>query len=247
MAPAGAAFREWSQRWIALADYRGRFVPDVDQRIEGVAVLWDEPVPPGWERGRDPRVLDRYRRYTRGNGGPADVRRGEHVIEYDILAPSPKDTATAYAGGRLVDGVNAVPLSRDLGGGRTGNVEADMLLLVEREGSYEMLLVEAKRDAQTAWYAVVENLRQMKLFTAGTTARRLFHARRADLKLPDAVPATAVVLAPEDFYTAPGAKSAAVEPAEELLDRMRAAAGIDACLATWDPRERVIARRGPDA
>lgn len=241
MARQGGAFQEWSCRWIALADYRGRSVPDPEQRIEDLVALWDEPIPAGWERGRDQRVLDRYRRYTRGNGGPSGSRRGEHVIEYDILDPSPADTPTSCFGGRLVDGVNAVPLARDLGGGRTGNVEADMLLLVEREGSYEILLVEVKRDAQNAWYAAVENLRQMKLLASGTTTRRLFHARRADLQLPDALPMTAVVLAPRDFYTAPGAKAATVAPAEELLERMRTAARVDASLATWDPVERVIA------
>jgi hypothetical protein len=55
--------------------------------------------------------------------------RGEHAVEHAILALEPDSNVTTCLGERLLDGVNAVPLTKDAGGKRAGNVEADMLLL----------------------------------------------------------------------------------------------------------------------
>ena len=66
------------------------------------------------------------------------------MVEYDVLNPSPADVTTITPWGRLVDGVNAVPLAKDAGGGRTGNVEADMLCSSETSTSTVFLLVEVK-------------------------------------------------------------------------------------------------------
>ncbi len=240
---ASALFRQWTREWTALAEYRGRLVPDVEARIASLLELWRKPLPDvDWRRERDARLLDPQRRYTRGNGGIGEVRPGEHAIEYEILAPLPVETVTHCLGERLVDGVNAVPLSRDPGGGRSGNVEADMLLLTADGHEHRLVLAEVKAQSQTAWYAAVANLRQLKLLTASPASRRVFHIRLPELELPEALPVTAIVLAPKDFYAAPGAQSAAVAPTEELLGRFRDEIGVDASLATWDPDGRVIER-----
>ena len=63
------------------------------------------------------------------------MRRGEYAVEYDVLDPLPDVTNPIWLEASLVDGVNAVPLAKDAGGGRSGNVEADMLLLVRDDTS----------------------------------------------------------------------------------------------------------------
>jgi hypothetical protein len=149
---------------------------------------------------------------------------------------------TVCLGAPLVDGVNAVPLARDSGGRRAGNVEVDMVLLVCQATGLRLLLVEVKVESNNAWYAAVENLRQMRLFLASDAPRAVFHARLPEFDLPKELPTTAVVLAPVSFYTAAGAKSAAVGPANRLLETMRQNARVDAVLATWDPKSRAIER-----
>src|SRR3954463_8490635 len=80
-------FTAWARRWMALAAYTGRRLPDEAGRISAVVALWQEPIPGGWKRGPDRRLLDPQQRYCRGNNRPEDLRRGEHAIEYDVLAP----------------------------------------------------------------------------------------------------------------------------------------------------------------
>lgn len=72
--------------------------------------------------------------------GGAPRAGSEHELESQILAPDPSRTPTTVLGGRLIDGVNAFPLARDGAGGRAGNVEADLLLLVESNDSSRVIL-----------------------------------------------------------------------------------------------------------
>jgi hypothetical protein len=226
---------------MALATYSGRHVPSVAARVSAVVELWRNPIPPGWERGQDSRLLDSATRYGRGNYREDSVRRGEHAIEYEVLAPSPSDVMTTSLGARLVDGVNAVPLAKDAGGGRTGNVEADMLLLVEDEHGYSLHLVEVKTSSNNPWFAAVENLRQLRLFSESHHAQRLFHTRCRELGLPQDLPVTAIVLASPAFYSAPGQKANSLAAAQGLLARMHAEVNVDARLAVWASDVRVIA------
>ena len=238
-------FSEWSRRWMCLAKFSGKRLVDEESRIASVIALWKESIPPGWERerGRDSRLLDPRRRYCRGNYRQNSVRRGEHVIEYEILNPSPRRVPTTCLGAKLVDGINAVPLAKDACGGRRGNVEADMLLLVRDEHAYRLQLIEVKVTSDNAWFAAVENLRQLKLFLASPEARRLFHERCPTLGLGQELEdVMGVVLAPRahEFYEAPVKRRDSVAPARRLLKRLRDETGVDTRLATWDPHERVI-------
>jgi hypothetical protein len=235
MAEPNLQFNEWSRKWMQLAAFTGRHVPDEEARIEALVVLWNEPIPPGWKRRPDKQLLDR--RYRRGN---TTSKRGEHAIEDELLEPSPAETPAHSLGCRLVDGVNAVPLARDAGGGRKGNVEADMLLLVKCGREHRLQLVEVKDSSNHAWYAVIENFRALKLFSKSEVPQRLFHERRPELELPERLPVTAVTLAPRAFYASRGRRAESVAPAVRLLERMRAECGVDAVLATWDRVSRLI-------
>ena len=119
--------------------------------------------------------------------------------------------ASCY-GNSLLDGVNALPLALDAGGGRRANVEADMFLLAEREGAYRRFLCEVKFESNEAWYAAVESLRQLKLLTSSSEPIGVFVHRTPSLCLPSEIPVTALVLAPRSFYEARGKKANAVRP-----------------------------------
>jgi hypothetical protein len=228
-------FIEWRRRWSELAAYDGASVPDARKRIDDLISLWREPVPGEWQRGIDPQLLcARYRR--RDLDAPHD---GEHLIEYEILHAQ-FDRAKCF-GRRIVDGLNAFPLCRDTSGiGRRGNVEADLLLLVESDSTFHLYLCEVKDQSNDPWYASVESLRQLRLFVESPEARQIFAHRGQIAPLPQEIAVTALVLAPESFYTARGKKRNAVAPACDLISRFRSELDVDLRLSVWDSAESAI-------
>ena len=124
-------------------------------------------------------------------------------------------------------------------GRRSGNVEADLVLLLREAGNHRLAVVEVKDGANNAWYAAVENLLQMRLLSANPEQRRLFHVRLPGATLDENLPVMGLVAAPPAYYSSKGRKALAVEPARRLQDRFRTEVGVDVHLATWD----TVARR----
>jgi hypothetical protein len=150
-------FAVWADRWMTIAKHTGPSIDNIAGRVKRLVQLWKEPIPGRWERGKDSQLMGtRYRR-----GDLNKTRRGEHAIEYEILCR--QFGGATCDGYKLLDGVNALPLVRDSGGERCANVEADMFLLGEHKGTHRLFLCEVKADSNTAWYAAVENLRQLRL------------------------------------------------------------------------------------
>lgn len=234
-------FLEWIAEWTRIATYTGTHVDDVESRTRSLLALWDQPIPGDWQRHEiDARLRDPDRRYVRGNSAPDDKRRGEHRVEYEMLADL-ETAPVSCLGYRIVDGINAVPLSRDERGGRAGNIEADLVLLGEQNGRSRVFIAEVKVSSNNAWYAVVELLRQIRLYQDAAASRRLFHTRLDQVgHLVEDLPITGLVLAPGEFYAAAGQRAAAVRPAAALLRAICEHAGVDARLATWSAVDRVI-------
>jgi hypothetical protein len=207
-------------------------------RITEVLDLWAEPVPGSWERGVDAQLLGtRYRR-----GDVDSPHAGEHSIEYEILSQL---EVVQCLEGVVVDGINAMPLTRDETGGRRGNVEGDLLLLVEKDGEYRLVVCEVKDSANTCWYAALESLRQLKLLHLSITARQLFHHRNRHLTLPTGIPIIGLVVAPARYYTQPGQKANVLPHTIRLLNEFTAKTGVEAHLATWDAQLKAIRRFCP--
>jgi hypothetical protein len=233
-------FKDWADDWMLLASHRGTTLPDPERRINEILSLWEQPIPGVWAREEDERLLDIHRRYLRNDAQGSPVPGGEHEIEMQILDPLPGVTQTQVLGDRMVDGVNALPLAKDAKGGRAGNVEADMLLLLSGRGGYRHALIEVKSQSDHPWYAAVELLRQLRLFMESAVAQELFARRRPEIGLAPHVPTTAAVLAPAAFYRSPGRNATGVQPATELLEQMRQHVGVDARLTTWHAETRVV-------
>jgi hypothetical protein len=132
-----------------------------------------------------------------------------------------------------------MPLTRDGGGGRSGNVEADLYLLVRHDDGYRLYVVEVKDESDHAWYATVENLRQLRLAMESEEALKLFHRRNPELNLPASVPISGMVLAPASFYSDRGRKVRSAASARLLVDDMRSCA-CQIHLATWDRERKTI-------
>jgi hypothetical protein len=240
--PSNREFCSWAQEWMELASYPGPHLPDPDARIRRILSLWYEPVPGSWERGFIvTRLLNHGKRYTRGD--ESDPRSGEHRIEHEILCQH-FDDVRCLGGGRLVDGVNAFPLVHDSGGGRNGNIEADILLLVRTDSGYRVVVAEVKHSANNAWFAAVENLRQLKLLMVGEDPGRLFRRRNSLLSLRPDVPISGLVIAPSSFYSQLGQKANSIGAARMLINAIRAEADVDIRLSVWDSQRRAIAAFG---
>jgi hypothetical protein len=221
---------------MALASYSGNSVPDATNRMEQLARLWEGPIPGSWQRGVDPQLLGP--RYRRGDLNAPHL--GEHTIEHEILCRH-LDQITCF-GYRLLDGVNALPLVRDAGGGRSSNVEADLFLLAELNGEYRLILCEVKNGSNDPWYAAVESQRQLRLLMSNPELVRIFSHRMPSLALPPNIAVTALVLAPHHFYVALGKKANAVQPGLDLLARFNSKFAVDVRLAvldSWEIRELV--------
>lgn len=225
---------QWAKRWMEPATYSGAALPDPTGRIRHILRLWDEEVPGVWRRDHDLQLMGpRYRR------GDIDLpRNGEHRIEHKILCQHFNEVRCL--GHVLVDGINALPLVRDERGGRSGNVEADMLLLLKNENSYTIAICEVKDLANNAWYATVENLRQLKLLIDSLAARELFHRRNPDLSLPPKIPFIGLVIAPPHYYSRQGKCANARTHAAELMTAFIAKTGIGVYLARWRRETRAI-------
>ena len=231
--PVAEGFELWARRWMEPATFVGPYLRDSDERIKKVLELWDAPLPGSWLRGIDNQLLRaRYRR-----GDVDNPHAGEHSIEHEILSQLEEVTCLD---GRVVDGINAMPLARDETGGRRGNVEGDLFLLVKKNDAYHLVVCEVKHSANTCWYAAIESLRQLKLLHLSTAARQLFHHRNPHISLPVEIPVIGLVVAPQQYYTQPGQKANVVPHAIRLLSEFRDKTGIEAHLAVWDARSRVI-------
>jgi hypothetical protein len=227
-------FVAWANSWMHLARYEGAVVADVDQRIEQLVRLWQDPIPGSWLRTTDVQLHgERYRR-----GDRAQPNAGEHMIEHEILHRDFE--SVSCFGTRLLDGVNALPLVRDAGGGREANVEADIFLLSRQGEDYRLWLCEVKAHSNNAWYAAIENLRQLRLLMSSLASMRVFSRRLPLSSLPVDMPVTGLVLAPLRFYSSPGKKANSVAPAQALLARFLSEFGVDVRLAVWDSAASAI-------
>lgn len=230
-------FDQWSKQWMEPASFPGPHLTDSPVRIESILETWDLPIPGSWQRGVDQQLLGPcYRRSDVARPNP-----GEHTIEHEILSDL---GSVVCLGGRVVDGINAMPLARDEAGGRLGNVEADLMLLLNRGGIYCLAVCEVKSDTNNSWYAAIECLRQVKLLQNSPAARQVFHHRGPQQGLPPEMPIIGLVLAPQPYYFGNGKRVNVLPHTHDLLSRFTAKTGIEVHLTTWDATSRSISRLG---
>jgi hypothetical protein len=219
-AAASAKFRAWRDAWDELGAQR---------RVSDILDLWQAPIPEPWMRSEadTPKRLLSGQRYTRGNLN--GIRKGEHEMEYEILVTH-FDRAMCL-GRPLLDGVNAYPLVKDSAGGRNYNVEGDLVLLAGLADSALILVSDVKKTDGTPWTALVQNLRQLRLFTANPACAALFNKRGVQANV---VQTCGGVIAPKTFYSRRGQKADSLPYARELSESMLRAHNLKTELLVWD-------------
>jgi hypothetical protein len=204
-------FRAWRDAWD---DVRVGAVSEVLD-------LWNTCIPDPWMRSEEdiPKRLLLGPRYTRGDLNPClrgeSVLRGEHEIEYEILVTQ-FDTDTCI-GRSLLDGVNAYPLVKDSAGGRKDDVEADLLLLIGPVDAAYILVSDVKKTDGNSWSALVQNLRQLRLFTANPVCASIFNNRASKANVVEYIGG---VIAPKAFYSGPGQRANSLSFASKLSRSM---------------------------
>jgi len=222
-------FSAWCDAWDKLGAFQGPELPDCNRRVRDVLELWQAPIPQPWMRSEadTPTRLLSGLRYTRGDVEAPNP--GEHTIEFEILITH-SDGAMCL-GRPLLDGVNAYPLVKDSGGGRKTNIEVDLALLAGPADSALILVGEVKKTDGNPWAALVQNLRQLRLFTANPECALLFHRRGVTSNVAQICGA---VIAPKTFYFSPGQKANSLPCARKLSESMLRVHKVCDELLVWD-------------
>jgi hypothetical protein len=229
------SFRVWSQSWMSLASFAGPSVPDAAYRVDALSRLWDGAVPGTWKRSINDlpaRLKLGKPRYSRGNAGLP--RNGEHRIESDILSWVP--SRLTLLGRTVTDGVNALPLVKNPGRHRQANVEADLILFTESTVGRHGWICEVKHAANNAWYAAVENLRQLKLAHESEWVSQFCENRVGPL----AASLNGLVVAPESFYASDGQKRGCLHAVGLLAARLLKDGKPLVQLATWHSARQAV-------
>ena len=220
---------QWLRAWKELMTYTGSRVPNPEKRIKEMIALWQKEIPGKWQREDLPRNLIGYRRKPDGNKPTP-----EHELEKELFAAARKG-ALKMDGYEYVDLVTcAFPLAR----WRT--VEADLIAIAGRKGATEVLLIEAKDKANNAWYAVGENLIQLKLFQGNPLVNLAYLKESRPTLSESSPPTTGLVIAPPDFFGQSGKKANSKQPAFDLLTEFGQQLGVTVLLGVWQKKVSTI-------
>jgi hypothetical protein len=229
-ASVSSEFVTWRDAWDQLG---------ANRRISDVIDLWRAPVPIPWMRSESdlPPRLRTGERYTRANLHSA--RRGEHILEHQILVEH--FASAAFLDQPLLDGVNAFPLVRDEAGGRGNDVESDLVLLTGKPESAQIFVCDVKVTDGDPWKALLQNLRQLRLFTSNPICTAFFEPRVSTAKV---VKICGGVIAPDSFYARSEKGEERMRLAKSLSDAIAPPpTSITAELLVWDPKKKRISRR----
>ena len=233
-------FSSWRDKWQALAEFEGDSVPDVLERTQSIVRLLSGTS--HWHRkDMPPRLLSVCPWYSRGDRNKK--RTGEHEIEFKLFAIQKTNKIQCVKRDFFVL-ANAYPLAH----GR--RVEADVVAVACGVAGIEIYVVEAKHNADNPWYALVENLRQVKLFQDNlkwnweflkkTFSEFLLMKGVSKSFLETTPPVRGMVLAPPVYYTKRGQKSNAVQPAQELVNRVASELNVQVLLTKWQEGQTII-------
>lgn len=193
------SFEEWSRKWKAARKAIGA--------VESVMDLWSMTnVPTGWER-QTWRMGMGYRKRSK-NG----TDRGEQNIERMFLGAKNQINLHRLKQGRSSCPILALYHNMPMANQRRGQVIADAFAVLEFKGRFQPLAVEIKWDANDCWFALVENLQQIKML------RRNVRYLNSFINIPDSKGVWGMVLAPSKYYEINKDSLHACQP---LLDRLK--------------------------
>jgi hypothetical protein len=209
-------FSKWSAEWKA-----GRERNDASAILE----LWHQPVPRAWARAVWTGKLG-YRKRSSD--------KGEQRTEKELFNRVREDFALVFsdqepsAGYRVKTIYHNMPLANQ----RKGQVIADAFAVLVTGANSRPLFIEVKVTANNPWFALVENLQQIRLARACARKIENFVLESSKHRVERGV--WGLILAPENYYAR---HSARLSKCTHLLDalkkgtRARVAFGVSDSLA----------------
>jgi hypothetical protein len=118
-------------------------------------------------------------------------------------------------------------------------VEADLFLLLKHEAGYLRAVGEVKANKANAWWATVENLRQLRLLSEAAFVSDVFERRNSRIgSLSGQAPVVGMVIAPREWYLAYGKKANSVQYARKLIHAIGGHCKLH--LTVWDREQKRI-------
>jgi len=186
-------FADWSRGWKELR----REPADLRQVCKQVLDMWRERVPEECFRKSWHEIFGYRHNHKRGEG------RGEQKIEGVFLGEKGESSKEH----RLVKNsrldpiiVKGVAHKMALATRRRGQVITDCLGILYLRAERHPLAVEVKIGANDLWFAVVENLQQVKMHRSNVSNVKEYFNDRDIPALRDLKGAWGMVLAPTDYF-----------------------------------------------
>jgi hypothetical protein len=206
---------EWSKSWEKAL----RNVGDIEEVIK----LWRTPMPRGWLRewGGD---LG-YRK--KGND------QGEKRIERQLFEANKSGLVLKYEEAKLP--INLIYHNMPFVNQRGGQVLADALGIVQIERSLHPLIFEVKVSNEHPWYALVENLRQLRLARACARQIQGFLRDKAEQYTMRGV--RGMVLAPRSYFAKSHKGKNTLEASRKLLTKLKKETRARIAFGVWNEEQ----------
>jgi hypothetical protein len=177
---ASEQFNAWSAEWKGER-----------KKIDNANIsrLWQQPMPRGWERNIWEGKLG-YRKRS-DNKGEKCTERKLFDGKSKVLMFSDQETNAEYR-------IRAIYQNMPLANQRKGQVIADAFGVLETGKSVRPLFIEVKVAANDPWFALVENLQQIRL--ARACAHKIQDFVQANSKHRVERGVWGLILAPESYY-----------------------------------------------
>ncbi|MFH1021771.1 MAG: hypothetical protein V1809_00105 [Planctomycetota bacterium] len=177
---------DWSNAWISLMKSPGEYKEVIEQ--------WQEPIQPCWKR--------KFWKVELGYRKNSEKDRGEQKHERALLGRKGciGFKTIALRGGQypFLGIYSDMRLASDFRERKArGQFIADAFGITYIGGRWHPLAVEVKDTNQNVWYAIVENLRQIRMLRANETNMNAF---LSEIGLDKANGAWGMVLAPRKYY-----------------------------------------------
>jgi hypothetical protein len=175
-------FKDWSAKWDA-----GRKIIHAGKILK----LWQQPMPRHWER----EIWEGRLGYRKRSDN-----KGEKCIERILLKGGSNGFKLMFSDQEIianyrVDGIyHNMPLANQ----RKGQVIADAFGILETGKSVRPLFIEVKVAANDPWFALVENLQQIRLARACAQKIQAFVHENTEYRVDRGV--WGLILAPESYY-----------------------------------------------
>ncbi len=175
-------FKDWSAEW---KDERKKI--SADQILK----LWQKPMPRAWER----EIWEGKLGYRKRSDN-----KGEQCTEKELFEGGLNGFELVFSGQQTNADyrVKAIYQNMPLANQRTGQVIADAFGVLETAKGLRPLFIEVKVAANNPWFALVENLQQIRLARACAQKIQSFVHKNTEYRVERGV--WGLILAPESYY-----------------------------------------------